>query len=162
VTLDIRGSNRWGHGDALMSFAASLGLADRVRLLPMAGPADMARLSAEYDVGLSLETDVSENRQLCLTNKIFTYLLAGVPVVMSDTPAQKLLASDLGPAARLCSLDDPVGLAATLDELASASRLAEASQAAWRLGRERYNWEREQEVLLDSVAAAFAGRERVS
>ena len=162
VTLDIRGSNRWGHGDALMSFAASLGLADRVRLLPIAAPAEMVRLSAEYDVGLSLETDVSANRQLCLTNKIFTYLLAGVPVVMSDTPAQKLLASDLGTAARLCNLDDPVGLAATLDELASASRLAEASQAAWRLGRERYNWEREQEVLLQSVAATFAGRERVS
>jgi hypothetical protein len=31
VTLDIRGSNRWGHGDALLTLAASLGLADRVR-----------------------------------------------------------------------------------------------------------------------------------
>ncbi|WP_428681605.1 hypothetical protein [Reyranella sp.] len=161
VTLDIRGSNRWGHGDALMALAASLGLGDRVQLLPMAAPSEMVRLAADYDVGLSLETDVSENRRLCLTNKVFTYLLAGVPVVMSDTPAQKLLAPDLGPAARLCALDDPAGLAVTLDALASASRLAEASQAAWRLGRERYNWDREQNVLLQSVAAAFARQDRV-
>ncbi len=160
VTLDIRGSNRWGHGDALIALAASLGLGDRVRLLPMAAPSEMVRLAADYDVGLSLETEVSENRRICLTNKIFTYLLAGVPVVMSDTPAQRLLAPDLGPAARLCSLDDPADLTVTLDELASAGRLAEASQFAWRLGRERYNWDQEQNVLLQSVAAAFARRER--
>ncbi|TAJ85278.1 MAG: glycosyltransferase [Reyranella sp.] len=159
VTLDIRGSNRWGHGDSLLALAASLGLADRVRLLPMAPPGEMVRLAADYDVGLSLETEISENRRICLTNKIFTYMLAGVPVILSDTPGQKLLATDLGPAARLCALADPAGLAATLDALASPPVLAEASASAWRLGRERYNWEREQDVLLQSVAAAFARRE---
>lgn len=162
VTLDVRGSNRWGHGDALVSIAASLGLADRVRILPMAPPSEMVRLAGEYDVGLSLETDVSENRRICLTNKIFTYLLAGVPVIMSDTPAQRLLAPELGPAGRLCRLDDPAGLGTTLDELASAPRLAEASQAAWDLGHDRYNWDREKNVLLQAVAAAFAGRKRGS
>lgn len=162
VTLDIRGSNRWGHGDSLLALAGSLGLADRVRLLPMAPPGEMVQLAADYDIGLSLETEVSENRRICLTNKIFTYLLAGVPVIMSDTPGQKLLATDLGPAARLCTLADPAGLAATLDALASPPVLAEASATAWRLGRERYNWEREQDVLLQSVAAAFARRKAVS
>jgi len=103
----------------------------------------------------------AKNRRICLTNKIFTYLLAGVPVVMSDTPAQRLLATDLGAAARLCDLTDPAGLAAMLDALASPAVLAEASVTAWRLGRERYNWEREQDVLLQSVAAAFARRETV-
>ncbi|MDB5487765.1 MAG: hypothetical protein JWQ58_1480 [Reyranella sp.] len=159
ATLDIRGSNRWGHGDALLALAASLGVGERVKLLPMAPPGEMVRLAAEYDVGLSLETEVSENRRICLTNKIFTYLLAGVPVVMSDTPAQKLLAADLGLSARLCSLGDAAGLAATLDALASPVILAESSATAWRLGRERYNWDREQDVLLQSVAAAFARRE---
>jgi hypothetical protein len=155
VTLDIRGSNRWGHGDALVALAKSLGIADRVRLLPMAPPGEMVRLAADYDVGLSLETDVSENRRICLTNKIFTYLLAGVPVIMSDTPAQKLLAADLWRAARLCSLSDPTGLARTLDTLASPPILAESAETAWRLGRERYNWDKERDVLLQSVAAAF-------
>lgn len=162
VTLDVRGSNRWGHGDSLLALAASLGLGERVRLLPMAPPSEMVRLAADYDVGLSLETDVSENRRICLTNKIFTYLLAGVPIIMSDTPAQRLLAPDLGAAARLCNLADPAGLAETLDELASMGQLAEASLAAWDLARERYNWDREQKGLLDSVAAAFARRERVN
>lgn len=158
VTLDIRGSNRWGHGDTLLALARSLGIGERVRLLPVAPPREMARLAAACDVGLSLETEISENRRLCLTNKIFTYLLAGMPVIMSDTPAQRRLAPDLGDAARLVSLADPAGIARMLDDLAAPSAFDAASASAWRLGRERYNWEHEQAGLLHSVEAAFASR----
>lgn len=160
VTLDIRGGNRWGHGERLIELARGLGLGDRVKLLPMAPPAEMVTLAASYDVGLSLESDVSENRRLCLTNKIFTYLLAGVPVLLSDTPAQRGLAPDLGAAARLVCLADPAAMAAALDDLAaSPAERAEASAGAWRLGRERYNWDVEKVALLESVARAFASRQ---
>jgi glycosyltransferase involved in cell wall biosynthesis len=160
VTLDIRGGNRWGHGDRLVELARGLGIADRITLLPMASPGEMVRLAADYDIGLSLETNVSKNRRLCLTNKIFTYLLAGVPVLLSDTPAQRALAPDLGAAARLVSLADPAAMAATLDDLAgSPAARAEAAMSAWRLGRERYNWEVEKGALLDSVARAFESRQ---
>jgi glycosyltransferase involved in cell wall biosynthesis len=158
VTLDIRGSNRWGHGDSLMELARELGVADSVRLLPMAAPQEMVRLAADYDIGLSLETDVSENRRVCLTNKIFTYLLAGVPVLLSNTPAQDALAPELGAAARVVSLADPVGIAAVLDRLAAPDERSAAREMAWRLGRERYNWDVEKEALLGSVERAFANR----
>jgi glycosyltransferase involved in cell wall biosynthesis len=161
ISLDIRGSNRWGHGDGLMAMARELGIADRVTLLPMAPPDEMVRLAAAYDLGLSLETDVSENRRLCLTNKIFTYLLAGVPTMMSDTPAQSAFAPDLGKAAVLVSLSDRDGMARQLDWLATVPQaLAEAKAEAWRLGRERYNWDVEKNVLIASVAAAFERRGR--
>jgi glycosyltransferase involved in cell wall biosynthesis len=154
IELDLRGADPWRHGATLLAMARDLGLGDRVRVLPMASPDEMVRLAAAYDVGLSLETDVSENRRLCLTNKIFTYLLAGVPVVMSDTPAQRLLAPDLGEAAALVSLADPKGIASALDRLAGS--LAVAKSEATRLGYERYNWESEKAALLQSVEAAFA------
>jgi glycosyltransferase involved in cell wall biosynthesis len=157
VTLDIRGSNRWGHGDTLVALARRLGIGDRVRLLPMAAPEDMVTLAAEYDLGLSLETEVSENRRLCLTNKIFTYLLAGIPVLLSDTPAQRAIAPDLGEAARLVSLADPAAIAATLDALVGEPEsLARATGHAWQLGRERYNWDVEKQALVASVDRAFA------
>ena len=161
VTLDVRGSNRWGHGDRLMALARDLGVADRVTLLPMAAPDRMVSLAAAYDVGLSLETDVTESRRLCLTNKIFTYLLAGTPVMMSDTPAQRALAPDLGAAAALVSLADSDGMASALDRLAtSPTALSEARAAAVRLGRRRFNWDVEKNVLLEAVAAAFGRRGR--
>jgi glycosyltransferase involved in cell wall biosynthesis len=157
VELEIRGDDPWGHGATLMGLARELGIADRVRLLPLAPPREMVRLAAAYDLGLSLETDVSENRRLCLTNKIFTYLLAGVPVLLSDTPAQRALAPDLGAAAALVPLSDPAAIAAALDRLAAGLDAAKAE--ALRLGRQRYNWEVEQTALLASVEAAFAGAE---
>ena len=46
VSLDIRGGNRWGHGDTLMALARELGIAERVRLLPTAAPAEMVDLAA--------------------------------------------------------------------------------------------------------------------
>ena len=163
VTLDIRGSNRWGHGDRLVALARERGIGDRVRLLPTAPPDDMVRLAAEYDLGLSLETGISENRRVCLTNKIFTYLLAGVPVLLSDTPAQRALAPQLGPAARLVSLADPPGIALALDALAeSPGAVADARAHAWRLGRERYNWDFEKKALLDSVERALGGQGAVT
>jgi glycosyltransferase involved in cell wall biosynthesis len=160
VTLDVRGGNRWGHGERLVALARGLGIGDRVNLLPIAPPEEMVRLAASYDIGLSLETDVSENRRSCLTNKIFTYLLAGVPVLLSDTPAQRALAPDLGAAARLVSLADAASMAATLDDLAgSPAARADAAASAWRLGRKRYNWEVEKAALLGSVARAFGSRQ---
>lgn len=159
VTLDIRGSDRWNHGEGLLTLARARGVGDRVRLLEVAPPGDMARLAAEYDLGLSLETDVSENRQICLTNKIFTYLLAGVPVLLSATPAQRALAPLLGKAARVVSLADPPAIASVLDGLTgSPDVLAAARDHAWRLGRERYNWEFEKKALLASVERALASR----
>lgn len=160
VTLDIRGSNRWGHGETLMALARELGIAAQVRLLPMVPPDEMVRLAASYDLGLSLETGLTESRRLCLTNKIFTYLLAGVPVMLSETPAQRALAPDLGAAAALVSLDDPDGIAGEIDRLAEMPQtLAKAKDKAWQLGQQRYNWEVEREVLVRSVAAAFERRD---
>jgi hypothetical protein len=159
VTLDIRGSNRWGHGDTLLTMASDLGLSGRVNLLPLAPPDQMAVLAAPYDLGLSLETDVTESRRLCLTNKIFTYLLAGVPVMMSDTPAQRALAPDLGDAVSLVALADPAGIAVALDRLAPTAARTRAKSTARCLGHDRYNWDREKSILLQAVASAFARRE---
>jgi glycosyltransferase involved in cell wall biosynthesis len=160
IELDIRGGDRSRHAEKLLALARELGIADRVKVLPVGAPQEMVRVAAAYDLGLSLETDVSENRRLCLTNKIFTYLLAGVPVVMSDTPAQRAFAPGLGSAALLVSLADPGAMATALDRFATT--LGQAKSEALRLGRERYNWDVEKKVLLQSVAAAFASRKGVS
>jgi glycosyltransferase involved in cell wall biosynthesis len=110
---------------------------------------------------LSLERFTSENRSLCLGNKIFTYLLAGVPVMMSDTPAQTALAADLGDAAILVSLADAPAIAQALDRLAASPETIDGAKvAALRLGRQRYNWDVEKQALLASVERAFAQRGR--
>jgi glycosyltransferase involved in cell wall biosynthesis len=163
VTLHIRGSDHWGHGKNLVALAQSLQIGDRVELLPMESPFRMIEFAGQYDLGLSLEADVSESRRRCLTNKIFTYLLAGRPVLMSDTPAQTALAGELGQAAALVSLSDPATISDQLDRLAlSPDKLRAAQEAAWQLARTRYNWQVEQRVFLASVTRALKQQGKTS
>ncbi len=154
--LHLRGSPLPGYRDALRALARDLGVLPRIHFLPPAPPAEMAKLASECSLGLSLESDQPENRALCLTNKIFTYLLAGIPVVLSRTPAQAELAVELGEAALLVDLQDAAGTAARLDALlGDGESLARACTAAWRLGQARYNWDREQQTLLGKINAVL-------
>jgi len=45
---------------------------------------------SEFDIGLAIELNSADfNRQICLTNKIWSYLQAGLYILATDTPAQK-------------------------------------------------------------------------
>ncbi|MEO8204532.1 MAG: hypothetical protein ABI615_00020 [Chthoniobacterales bacterium] len=130
---------------------------DRVRILPPEPPEEMIRLAAEYDAGLSLELSVPKNRDLCLTNKIFTYLLAGIPVILSTTTAQCALAGELGDAAALIDFKDPAHSAQKLEEFfADASQRKKSRDQAWHLGRTRFNWDLEKEKLLRQTELSLA------
>jgi hypothetical protein len=152
VELVLRGFVSSGYAAGLQGLAARCGLARPVRFLPPARPAEMVRLAAGADLGLSIEESQPLNRDLCLTNKIFAYLLAGLPQLLSATAAQSAFAPELGSAGLLGRLGDPEGVARTLDEfLADSARVATARRRAWELGRSRFCWDREKEILLGEV-----------
>ncbi len=155
--LHLQGFLHTGFGIDLDRAAKRAGMVGRLHLHEPALPHQLAHLAARHDLGLALElTGGPPNRELCLSNKIFTYLLAGTPMLMSRTPAQERLAADLEDAALVHDIDDPVGLAACLDSyLTDSQRQRSARQCAWRLGQERYNWDFEQHSFLDSVRRAL-------
>ena len=45
--------------------------------------------ASNFDIGIAAETGVPLNRDICLTNKIFTYIQAGLALIASDTTSQK-------------------------------------------------------------------------
>ena len=116
----------------------------------------MMRFAAQYDVGLSGETGVTKNRQVALPNKHFTYLLAGIPVVMSDIPAHVEFARDVSNVCKIYQRDDPQSLADILDVLlSSGDKLATIRSAAFEIGQTMYNWERESKKLSSLVAQSL-------
>lgn len=156
VRLHLRGAIANGYRDHLLQLAEAMNVRDRVYFLPSASPLEMVKLAAEHDIGLSLELNTPYNRDICLTNKIFTYLLAGLSVLMSKTQAQTELSRQLGSAAVLIDIRDSTTIAQTLDRwLADRHQLLAARQWAWNLGNTQYNWELEQHRFLSIVESAL-------
>jgi glycosyltransferase involved in cell wall biosynthesis len=154
--LYLRGTPAAGYATRLADLAREADAAGRVHLLAPDEPDRMEELAAAYDLGFAGETAHTVSRGLCLTNKLFTYLLAGIPPLLSDTPAQIRFAKEAGLTELLYTRDNPAALAALLDGLlGDPARLAAARAQAWQLGRERYNWEREQGRLIDMVRRAI-------
>jgi glycosyltransferase involved in cell wall biosynthesis len=107
-----------------------------------APPDQMVDLAHGYDLGLSVEDTLVVSRRLCLTNKIFTYLAAGVPVLMTATPAQSRLATDLGPAAEVYDTGNIDALAAILQRWdADANVRCLAAHSARAAAERRWHWE---------------------
>jgi hypothetical protein len=160
--LYLRGTPAAGFAGRLLDLARTAGVAGRVHFLAPDEPDKMELLARDYDAGLCSEPAYTRNNALALSNKLFTYILAGIPPLLSDTPGQCRFASESGLTDLIYERENPAALAALLDHLlGDASRLAAARAQVWRLGQERYNWEREQSGLIEALHFANGDRVRV-
>jgi glycosyltransferase involved in cell wall biosynthesis len=157
--LALRGRPQAGYVALLEQLASRHAPLVAVVHLPPAPPDAMIECARGYDVGLALEQMAPRNRQLCLTNKAFTYILAGMAVAITDTPGQHALAADLGLAAALVPPGDIDALAAAFKHwAANPAALACAKSTAWAAATRRWHWEHELERgrLLALVREAVA------
>jgi glycosyltransferase involved in cell wall biosynthesis len=104
---------------------------------------------SNYDIGLALEDGTIDlNRNICLTNKIWSYLLAGLYIVASETDAQRLFVEE-HPMHGICT-------SMSTDILVNAIRsLIDQRRAIRAASLDRYQlaapsaWENESRVLTD-------------
>lgn len=153
----LRGRPAAGYVEQLMANAQTIGGGATVTLLAPAPPTAMVSLSANYTLGLAIEPGSSPNNLMALSNKLFTYLLAGVPVLLSRTPAHESISRELGAAAIVVDVHDRRATADALERFLDDTRLQHRARGeAWRLGRERFNWESERSIFLAAVTKALA------
>lgn len=65
---------------------AAAGLTDRVRFFDPVPPDALLSITASADAGITLLADTCLNHRFALPNKLFEYLMAGLPVLASDLP----------------------------------------------------------------------------
>jgi hypothetical protein len=144
--LTLRGQPHAGYLEMLGHLASTRAPRLTVTHQPPAPPDAMVDLARGYDVGLALEQMTPLNRQLCVTNKTFTYMLAGVASAMSDTPGQHALGVDLGRAVALVPPGDVAALAAAFARWAAdPGALDCAKRTAWQAAGRRWHWEHDAE-----------------
>jgi hypothetical protein len=156
--LTLRGSPATGYVESLKEFARQVAPRLKIEHFPPSPSKDVVDLCRGNDIGLALEQAHVLNRALCLCNKPFTYLLAGLAVVFTNTVGQRPLAADLGTGALVYNIGEPAELAAGLKAWAAdQAALLNARRSAWESARRRWHWEHpaERGMLLDAVAKAL-------
>jgi hypothetical protein len=158
LELHLRGVWASGYADRLLRLAVSVGI-DPARIIhhPPEPPEEMVRLAAAYDVGLSLQIPTCINHDICLTNKLFTYILAGNAVVATATEGQRPILEKIGNAGAGYQPGDVHTLANCLNTwVRDRDALEAARRQAWACGTQVYNWDIEKAKFLNVVDRTLA------
>ena len=128
--------------------------AGRLFVLPPVEPGLLLDWTRGGDVGVIAFLPVNRNNELASPNKLFEYLMAGVPVVASDLPVMAAIVRETGTGATF----RPGHARSLAEALAGILALGPVERAALRTrcraaAEARYHWEREAARLV----AAYAG-----
>lgn len=104
-------------------------------------------IAFKCDIGLASEIPYPLNRNICLTNKIFTYIQSGLLVLASDTQAQLLFMKEHSQIGRTYGgINDFSKLITYYNE--NRAELHATKMASYELGQNSLNWEIESRKIL--------------
>ncbi len=106
--------------------------------------------TSSADVGILFYRNTCRNNYYCAPNKLFEYMMMGLPVITNDYPGIKKFVE--GENVGLCANpENPFDVARAVDKLASNPDLyQEMKSNCLRLSREVYNWETEFKKLQEA------------
>ena len=133
-----------GDGDILIQLKAKvdhLSLQNKVKFLGKKTPKELKKLTPNASIGLSLEEDLGLNYRYALPNKIFDYLHANVPVVVSELPEMKTIIKKYS-FGEVLEKRSPEVLAKTILNMTKKNYTKELT-----LAKEELNWAKEKKKL---------------
>lgn len=142
---------------------AEEGVADRVKILPAVPYEELLDWTSSADVGLIIfAPDFSVNIQMCLPNKLFEYLMAGLPVLATPLSAVSEILRTYQVGQSVSSLC-PEQIAADLNALlADQNTMARLRANALQAVHEDLRWEMERQQLIGLYQSTLVRRERNS
>lgn len=133
----------------LESLIASEGVSERIRLVPAAAYEELLEWTASADIGLIVSPPThSANARVLLPNKLFEYLMAGLPVLASPIEAVVDIIRRYRVGAIVDSLDAPDLGRAISTMLANGAALEQMRRHALAAAQREFRWDVEQNNLL--------------
>jgi glycosyltransferase involved in cell wall biosynthesis len=152
VELHLRGQLNDSYRSTVEFLASRHAPSSKVVFHPQVDHDELIGTLDQFDVGLALEKENRINASKTVSNKLFSYLLAGLAVAATDTPGQREILSKIPSAGFLYPEGNPKILAEGLQQwIANSHALREAQQAAWERTRREFCWDREKEKLLSTL-----------
>jgi glycosyltransferase involved in cell wall biosynthesis len=133
----------------LEELIATKGVADRVRIIPAVSYAELLDWTTSADLGLTIfQPDYTRSIRYCLPNKLFEYLMAGLPVLSSQLDAIAEVLQTSGAGQVLPSLT-PSDIGASINAmLADSTALARMRENALKIVQKEFHWEKEKLKLI--------------
>ncbi len=132
---------------ALRNQVHATGLEDRVYFIPRVPFYQLHNYTCSADLGLCLIKGTGKSFYYSLPNKLFEYMMAGLPVLASNFPEMERIVRETHTGATV----DPTNIAAIREQIAafldSAAKREECAKASLQAAR-HYNWEREAAQLI--------------
>jgi glycosyltransferase involved in cell wall biosynthesis len=145
-----------GTGDIIESLkmrAAGSDAHERILFLPRMSWEEMMRYTMCCDAGVSMDTDTCINQRYSLPNKVFDYIAAGLPVLVSPLPEVAALVERYGCGMVLTGVT-PDEIAGQLQKLADDRPLLLSLRRNAEEARRELTWEKEkikEQELIRSV-----------
>jgi D-inositol-3-phosphate glycosyltransferase len=143
--------------DSIRARAASLGVEDRVEVLPWQAPAALDAIKADLAVGLAPLAITSRN-QIGSPLKVLEYLSAGIPVIGSDLTGIRAIL-DQGPCG-LVAENTPAAWAAAIERILTQPSLAESLSRHGLARADDLSWARRAERIHAFLGDLQSGRAR--
>ena len=133
----------------LEALIANEGVSERVKILPPVPYEELLNWTASADIGLIVfARDFSQSIRWCLPNKLFEYLMAGLPVLSSqlDAVVEVIETYHVG---RIVDSLAPTTIASSINAmLADPVALAAMRENALRAAQQEFLWEKEGQKLV--------------
>ena len=126
-------------------------LVDRVCFFPKQPIERLRAYTRQASIGLSLDKPAHLNYLYSLPNKLFDYIHAGLPVLISNLPETSRVVREWG-VGEIIDISEPKIIAARLKEMLHGNQL-KRMQEACGAARLVFNWQQESKILLDIFAA---------
>lgn len=150
VSITILGECDEEYKKELLHLARTLTLiSSQINFIDPVSPEKIFFIAAQHHVGLALESEKTINREICLTNKIFTYLLSGLAIIATNTLAQKQFLDVYSNIGSWFIKDDDTALSKLiLNYQINPDQLQQHRNNALQLAADELNWENEEKKLL--------------
>lgn len=132
----------------LHQLSSAYGVQDRVHFIPTVSLSELPSYTASADIGVQPIENTCLNHYTTDSNKLFEYLTAGLPVVATNFPEIRKIVqrNEVG---ILVPHNDPLALAAGLNELVSNTTLRNQLAMNARATASRLNWEEQESRLVE-------------
>ena len=150
--LVMMGFGKDDYKQGLLAEAEHFSVRDRLHFFGPVPSEMVTSYACSADVGVAAIKNVCLSYYYCSPNKVFEYVLSGLPVAASDFPELRKVVCDYNVGLTF-NPEDPKDIAETIREILGSPEIRNNLRANGLLAAEAFNWEKESKKLLSNYRA---------